>query len=329
MLQDSSAFVLPPGAAAATDGSGGANGSDPRVRRTGWGFIASHPGGWPVCAAFGGVEGKQTVARAELMALVHLAGRTSGDVVVAVDSNYVVLGFAKGPLQPHRHHADLWPLLWDIVRGRVGTISLRKVKAQREVDAEEAGSLSWDQVLNVWADVLAGEAARRHEVSPQAVNCLRQADSDTWQIQSRLARVVEFVSEHGPPPPSVEQRKEARESTRARRRTVLEEAIRTTSHAVRRLGARRSFSVTLVISALPAEVSCSGWRRPASRPRCAPEQCILRTLCRGLMALGFVPDAGRGLLSGSTFCARFVQGPRGSPARQRLERSGSTGDPRA
>lgn len=195
----------------------------------------------PVCAACGGVDGKQTVAKVELMALVQLAGRTNGDVAVAVDANHVVLGFAEGRMQPHKHHADLWPLLWGLLRMRVGRIVRRTVKAHQEADAEAAGNLSWDQMLNMWADALAGEAARRQEVSPQAIHVLRQADNSTWQIQSRRWRVVECVSENGPPPPSFEQRAEANQTAKARKRAALEAAIRATSHAVGRGEVRRAF----------------------------------------------------------------------------------------
>ena len=56
--------------AAFTDGSGGKNTSDPRLRRCGWAWVIPGPNG-PICGVSGNMTGPQTVPRAELKALIE------------------------------------------------------------------------------------------------------------------------------------------------------------------------------------------------------------------------------------------------------------------
>jgi len=84
----SGVWALPANAVAATDGSGGPNSRDPRLRRVGWGAVVSNGRLEPIAWASGGVEGPQTVPRSELQAVLWLVSHTSGDVVVYVDAKY-------------------------------------------------------------------------------------------------------------------------------------------------------------------------------------------------------------------------------------------------
>ena len=75
----------PPGAEAATDGSGGGI-VDPRLRRAGWGFTVADLDGNEVIYASGGTPGKQTVPRAELFVLLQLACHTTGELLVHIST---------------------------------------------------------------------------------------------------------------------------------------------------------------------------------------------------------------------------------------------------
>jgi hypothetical protein len=115
---------LPVNAVAATDGSGGPDTRDPRLRRAGWGLaVGSQDCAIPIGWLFGALPGvQQTVPRAELYALVQLALHTDGHVAVAVDATYVCKGFRRGPRYRHDSHQDLWDMLWQAIDARQGRL---------------------------------------------------------------------------------------------------------------------------------------------------------------------------------------------------------------
>ena len=53
-----------------TDGSGGRNTDDPRLRRCGWAWVIAGPA-TPECGRCGNLLGEQTVPRAELTAVIE------------------------------------------------------------------------------------------------------------------------------------------------------------------------------------------------------------------------------------------------------------------
>ncbi|CAE8605518.1 unnamed protein product [Polarella glacialis] len=181
-------WVLPDQAIAATDGSGGEHSADPRLRRVGWGAVVSTAYAvWPIAWASGGVQGTQTVPRAELQALVWLAQNTSGTVDVAIDAAYVVKGVAKGPRFVHDNHMDLWSALWSAMRNRVGKINAFWTKAHCSLDQLEQGlAITWAFVLNHVADQLADEAAEKAQLPAAVVDIVRWIDARASKVQSRL-----------------------------------------------------------------------------------------------------------------------------------------------
>ncbi|CAE8582441.1 unnamed protein product, partial [Polarella glacialis] len=181
-------WVLPDQAIAATDGSGGEHSADPRLRRVGWGAVVSTAYAvWPIAWASGGVQGTQTVPRAELQALVWLAQNTSGTVDVAIDAAYVVKGVAKGPRFVHDNHMDLWSALWSAMRNRVGKINAFWTKSHCSLDQLEQGlAITWAFVLNHVADQLADEAAEKAQLPAAVVDIVRWIDARASKVQSRL-----------------------------------------------------------------------------------------------------------------------------------------------
>ena len=62
---------MPRGITVYTDGSGGKNTSDPRLRRCGWAWVIPGITEHPDCGRCGNLLGQQTVPRAELTALIE------------------------------------------------------------------------------------------------------------------------------------------------------------------------------------------------------------------------------------------------------------------
>ena len=180
----------------ATDGSGGEQSSDPRLRRCGWGAVVStlESEGMTVLAhASGGIEGKQTVPRAELTALAWIAWRTSGDITVAVDAMYVVKGFNRGEQWVHGSNVGLWQHLWQGIAERQGAITLRWTKSHPTVaDLELYEDVPvWQFRLNAWVDGLAEAAAAEAGFGQRARSRVSMIDGMAHKVLCRLSAVAE------------------------------------------------------------------------------------------------------------------------------------------
>ena len=102
-----------------TDGSGGAETKDPRLRRCGFGvaWILLNGG---LLNTLGGRAGilhgrNQSAARAELLAAIEalrLCKSATQQVFIWTDCMFVVNGFARGRRRKHLSHADLWEEFW-------------------------------------------------------------------------------------------------------------------------------------------------------------------------------------------------------------------------
>ncbi len=105
--------ALDAGMTIATDGSGGAFSSDPRLRRCGWGFMVLDGAGQEVCPGRGPLLGwRQTVPLAELAAVRALLHVTTGPIQVYIDSKVVVKGIHRGASWRHTRNAYQWEDVW-------------------------------------------------------------------------------------------------------------------------------------------------------------------------------------------------------------------------
>ena len=102
-----------------TDGSGGTETKDPRLRRCGYGvaWVLANGGMLNTLGGRAGIlHGKiQSVARAELLAAVvalELCANATQRVIIWTDCMFVVNGFARGRRRRHLTHADLWERFW-------------------------------------------------------------------------------------------------------------------------------------------------------------------------------------------------------------------------
>ena len=187
----------------ATDGSGGANSSDPRVRRVGWGAIAyvvgSDLAAIPIGAAWGGVPGRQTVARAEAHALaeaLNLFGKWGfGEIRVSADASYVVGAAEKLRTgAPIDSNTDLWQAarqVWDNLQRRGVKVEVLKVRAhpERRQWQMEPGERRHQVFGNAAADTLAERAAAATAVTAVREVEVRQADQLRADIVARLVAI--------------------------------------------------------------------------------------------------------------------------------------------
>ena len=81
----------------AGDGSGGKHAKDPRYRRCGYGLVVVNTWGSlkPMLTCYGGLNGRQTVPRAELQAFLCFLQRTEGPATYICDAMAVSKGFRR------------------------------------------------------------------------------------------------------------------------------------------------------------------------------------------------------------------------------------------
>ena len=87
-----------------SDGSGGVHSKDPRLRRVGWGIVRLDQDGELREACHGSVPGKQTVPRAELMALIDdFGGEHRGSWQLRAQGGRAVPPHFHGKAQPEQN----------------------------------------------------------------------------------------------------------------------------------------------------------------------------------------------------------------------------------
>ena len=135
---------------AGTDGSGGAFATEPRRRKVGWGWVILNQRGAIVAGAHGGVEGKQSVPRAEMQAIRHLLENVQREgnptLIVYIDNQYVVdtldkirAGWKPGP---GTKNGQLWGAIWDL-KAKLEWVQTRKSRPTwRNSRPSERGSAS-------------------------------------------------------------------------------------------------------------------------------------------------------------------------------------------
>ncbi len=180
-----------------SDGSGGRDTKDVRLRRCGYGYALILDSGGShelVAGAYGPLPGEvQTVPRAELMAVVSLlrrCRRAFRNIRVHVDCKYVVRGWTGGKDNKPRSNRDLWDDLWAIVAQvfvRVQLVKVRPHVTDRHV--AEVIATAMDTYGNEMADHLAALGARAHEVPTATVRQVKYLDSKVRRIQERLVAV--------------------------------------------------------------------------------------------------------------------------------------------
>ena len=151
-----------------TDGSGGAETKDPRLRRCGHGVA------WFLW--------NQSVARAELLVV---------QVFIWTDCLFVVNSFARGRRRKHFTHADLWEEFWRAHDAIGIPVLLQKVWGSHATEAEIAAGLisPLEAYGNEAADKLAARGALRNALSMEYVAATRNTDNRVRLVQTRLIEI--------------------------------------------------------------------------------------------------------------------------------------------
>jgi ribonuclease HI len=191
-----------------SDGSGGAHGSDTRLRRVGWSWVALSADGITLGSVHGGISNElpQTVPRAELHAAIHFLRHVilsdGVQVELHIDNSYVVSSFhnlAAGWRPAARTtHGDLWADLLEHARGLgyvvSGRVQVHKIKSHvtlSEALARGHSKLAWQ--ANRQADALADEAARMSAYTDGDIAVVCKLDAVAKLVVRRLIAVVRFV----------------------------------------------------------------------------------------------------------------------------------------
>ena len=197
--------ALPGGVVFATDGSGGANTSDARLRRCGWSVCALSFSPSPdiLAAAWGPLPGRQTVPRSELYALcVLLALCPAQAITVHIDCFPVYQGWKAGQEACTKGSAmdDLWWVFWGLLRPRPGALLLLWCPSHTTPAGVAQGLLSKEAFLaNAAADSLASRAAAAAQLSPDLVQRVREVDALVLSVQDRLVAInLAVAQELGP-----------------------------------------------------------------------------------------------------------------------------------
>lgn len=154
------------------DGSGGPHGSEPLLRRCGWGYvliIVNNEGQPQVAyARFGtlpGDQGLQTVPRSEMRAGIEAARDLPGPLRLFSDCSTFVRGHSMGAhLTSGLANDDLWEEWWAVLLARQHPVSLTKVKAHATKDHLLLGTTTRMHLLgNCMADLVAGHGADQNQ----------------------------------------------------------------------------------------------------------------------------------------------------------------------
>ena len=201
-----------------TDGSGGDKGSDPRLRRCGWGAVRldlDDPGNPKIaCGAYGPLPGRwQTVPRSELYAAIQVLDLVrTGNVVIFSDCSYFVdhAGLAeKRNCMCLGSNGDLWTRWWALIDERnkvvdplgapLWTVVVKKVKAHSEYADLCSGAITLENFKgNALADYLAGKGAELGRLDSNIIATVEFIDGRAWKIQKRLLAILKSIYASSP-----------------------------------------------------------------------------------------------------------------------------------
>ena len=224
------------------DGSGGVNTQDPRLRRCGWAWVELQvEANSPVkrlhrvrCAPLHGR--RETVNRAELLALVDGIRSTQGSLSFVSDSAYVVNGFQKLKAPAKKFNPRSNRDLWSALKASVSNRDVAVLKIESHLDCQHPDVINGTYPLawifgNDTADELAGEAAADAQIPATRVEAVKWVDALAATVRTRLAATLQDAAakeprRHAPPRPA-----KKRAPVSAGRRSALEAALASTQHS--------------------------------------------------------------------------------------------------
>ena len=187
------------------DGSGGERTSDAKLRRCGWAVVQVVPlksqSTWPTCA--GKLTGpKQTVPRAELAALLHVAKNLGGDTVYWTDHINIVRRLSPGNLPQWEKHKkisgansenqDQWEAIFEARKKAGHSLQAKWVNSNSGTDPEERSPAIPAYIYsgNDLADEAAKKAAKQHDIPAAIVEEVEEHQDTARLIIRRLVEVA-------------------------------------------------------------------------------------------------------------------------------------------
>ena len=247
------------------DGSG--TSSDKRLRRTGWGVASLTEtvegglevwGGW-----FGGVaEPPFTVPRSELRAATEAVRRTSGDIVIVTDCEYVSLGFEKQRhVKPSGRNGHLRADFGQAIAQHSGSVFVRWTKAHLSCQEFVQRRIPYFDLLgNEVADAFARRGEENVRIGETRCKEIALADGLAWKVRSRIAAATIAAAAASP----VHVRRGQARHLRHTQRATVESVLLVSQHVIERKRAR--LHCTTCLQSAPRK-SCLAWLRgPCSGP---------------------------------------------------------------
>ena len=219
-----------------SDGSGGPDSRDPRLRRVAFGAVRVKQGegsAWAVSAAvWGTVGGRQTVPRAEVVGAHHglKLARAKEEVSIGIDASYVVGGAAKRSMA-RGSNADVWrPFFLELVKFERPPLVI-KVRAHCEKRGYRSEASPSVTFANFAADLLAEGAANDAAVSSDTVRRVAEVDAMAKAILTRLVIIDMEAAKAGRQELMVELR-----SRRVTERTMIRTRAEVSGHRLKAFG---------------------------------------------------------------------------------------------
>ena len=186
-----------------TDGPGGKFSPDPRLRRCGWAWVCPQDGSNKIArhGAFGSLDGKQTVPRAELRAILECLNDLKQcpnleEIILYSDCKLAVDSFAKGKAYSQLTKCGaIWADIWSIIeelRAKGVSVSMLKVKAH--TDDEQVAALP-QRLGNQCADHHAGNGVE--ELPTSEIVMIRWKDRKQRAIQERMILALQMLPWRG------------------------------------------------------------------------------------------------------------------------------------
>ena len=188
---NSSPLHASPRICGAGDGSGGKHSKDPRYRRCGYGLVVVNTWGSlkPLLTCYGGLNGRQTVPRAELQAFLCFLQRTEGPATYICDAMAVSKGFQRlrqGQRCVSNANQDLWSAIRESAEQR--DTEVHWVASHEKSKIERVGAtMAWFIGLNTLADGVTETAAEFCEFPDTVPALTAWVEGKSWAIRHRAA----------------------------------------------------------------------------------------------------------------------------------------------
>ena len=229
----------------ASDGSGGKRSSDPVLARMGWASVVVKF--WPSsqrtsesivrnwAALCGGIDGKQTVPRAEAKGCeVHVSQSNGVSFSNVFDANSAIANGKSKTKALNSSLADIWRDALEKLEAEKSHMQLLKVKSHASAQEILEADLPVEHlVANEFADVFADWAAERRQVDEATANMRDTNERTSWLVRERIIAVgVAEAADHSARTKVMHLREKERKEKRREQQQIAEQNPQAHQHLV-------------------------------------------------------------------------------------------------